>query len=59
MMEKEKITKESVMAKVEAGIELTRQEDIFYFIKILNHTMDEALNILAIVENKDPGLIID
>lgn len=59
MAEKEEITKESVMAKVEAGTELTRQEDIFYFTKILGFPLKETLRILAIVGNKDPNVIID
>lgn len=59
MAEKDQITKDSVMAKVDAGADLTREEDIFYFTNILNHTLEEALHILAIVENKDPNVIID
>ena len=53
------ISKKFVLAKNEAGKPLIRKEEIFFWTKILNLTKQEALNILAIVNNKNKNLIID
>jgi excisionase family DNA binding protein len=48
-----------LVAKVKTGQDLTREETIYYLMKAFNHTREEALNIMAIVDNKNPNLIID
>jgi hypothetical protein len=51
--------KEEIIAKVKAGKELTREEELFYLTQVQTFTDEEADNIIAIAENKDKNLIID
>ena len=51
--------KEEIINKVKAGKDLTKDEELYYLAKILNFTDEEAEQIIAIAENKDPNLIID
>ncbi len=52
---------EEIMAKVNAGIELSKEEEIFYLVKIMRAAKDrdDAIRIIAIADNQDPNLIID
>ena len=55
----DKLTKEKVQAKIEAGKKLTGREDMFWLTKIFRCSKKEAERIMTIVNNKDPNLIID
>ncbi|MEX6691249.1 hypothetical protein QTN47_27315 [Danxiaibacter flavus] len=52
---------DEIMAKVNAGIELSKEEEIFYLVKIMRAAKDrdDAIRIIAIADNNDPNLIID
>jgi len=50
--------KEKLIEKAKSGKKLTREEDLFYLIHVLNMTEREAERIIAISENNDPCLII-
>jgi hypothetical protein len=55
----ESFNKEDIINKVNAGKDLTREEELFYLTRVQKFTAEEAERIIAIGENKNPNLIID
>lgn len=55
----DKVTKESVIAKLEQKQSLSREEEFFYLTQVLSHSDQDARNIMAIVDKTTSTLIID
>lgn len=51
--------KDTIIAKVKAGEDLTREEELFYLTQVQRFSEEEAKRMIAIGENKDEHLIID
>lgn len=55
--EKKKI--EEIRKKIEAGQDLTREEELLYLTKELGHTESDAQTIITIAMNEDKNVLID
>lgn len=51
--------KDAIIAKVKAGEDLTREEELFYLTRVQKFSEEDAELIMAIGENTDKNLIID
>jgi hypothetical protein len=51
--------KNIIIAKIKAGEDLTREEELFYLTQVQKFSEEDAERILAIGENTDKNLIID
>jgi hypothetical protein len=54
-----KFNREEILEKIEKGIKLTYEEELYYLINILSIPRKEALRIIAITNNYDSSIIID
>lgn len=51
--------KEEIIKKINAGKDLTREEELYYLTKVQRFSQEEAERVIAIGENTNPNLIID
>ena len=50
---------ETVLQKLSQGVELTREEEIYYLTEIVGYSKEKAERIMAIAANKNQNVIID
>jgi hypothetical protein len=51
--------KDTIIAKVKAGKQLTREEELFYMTEVVGYSKDHAERILAINDQTTENRIID
>ncbi|MDO8997210.1 MAG: hypothetical protein Q7U77_11330 [Sediminibacterium sp.] len=51
--------KETILQKLEQGVELTENEERYHMKYVLKYTDEMIDNIIAIADNDQPGVIID